>query len=106
MIIHFKERRKILLSTNFRRRKKKIQRRVIKIGEKVTGIEITKIEVTKGQPLLETTEISIKMIGDFESVTRKKIIGTNLVEILIKMRNLKIGMTDIKIEIGVKIMKR
>lgn len=84
--------------------------RVIKKGERVTGIEFTKIEVTKKLVLQETTEISIKMRKDSENVTRKKIIGRKLVEI--KMRdlevettNIKIETTNIKIEIKVKVVK-
>lgn len=105
MIIHFKERGKTIHNTNIQRRKKKIQRRLIKIDrERVIGIEFTKIEVTKGQVLEETTEISIKMINGLENVTRKKITGRSLVEI--KMRNLKTEMTNIEIEIRVKIVKK
>lgn len=92
-------------SINAQRKKKKIKRRVIKIGERVTRIKLfTKIEVTKGQVLEETTEISIEMIKDLEIETRKKITGTSFLET--KTRNLGIGMTDIEIEIRVRIVKK
>lgn len=80
---------------------------MIKKGERVIGIELTKAaktEVTEEQVLQEMTEISSKTIRDLENVAKKKIIGRNLVEI--EMRKLKIRKRNIKIEIRVKIEKK